>query len=236
MNVPVIGLVPLWDLDLNNLWMLPDYIECIKRAGGLPVILPLTSNEALINKMSCMADGFLFTGGPDIHPSLYGEEVDINCGKICKERDDLELSLFTAAVLDMGKPALGICRGIQTFNVASGGTLYQDIPTQFKGSCDICHNHKLSVDVTNHKITIIKDSPLFKLIGDVKIDVNSSHHQGICELAKGFEYMAVSDDGLIEAVYMPDKKFAWAVQWHPELMPGHKSSQLLFDAFVTSCV
>ena len=235
MSAAIIGVVPLWDEKKNRLWMQPGYMDGVIRAGGLPVMLPLICDKSLIDEIARVVDGVLFTGGQDVHPAFYDEQVSAGCGPICKERDYMEFMLFEDAVLKYDKPALGICRGIQGMNIALGGTLYQDLPSGFKGTCRIEHRQEDPADVPVHWVTIDTGSPLYALVGKDRIEVNSSHHQGIRELARELECMAVSDDGLIEAVYMPDKRFAWGVQWHPELIFQEKSSQLLFDAFVGAC-
>jgi len=235
MKIPVIGLLPLWDEEKNSLWMLPGYMDGIKHAGGLPVMLSLTSDKTQISQIARSVDGLLFTGGHDIFPGLYGEETSVHCGLICKERDDMEALLFTEAVLNMDLPAFGICRGLQLMNVVLGGTLYQDLPTQHKSKIAINHQQLPPVDAPSHWMEITKNSPLRTLFGSKSIEVNSTHHQGIKDLSPALECMATADDGLIEAVYMPDKKFVWAVQWHPELTLYDENSHLLFDAFVGVC-
>jgi len=241
MSIPVIGVLPLWDDELNSLWMLPGYMDGLNRAGALPVMLPLSSEDAIIERICQTVDGLLFTGGHDIFPGMYDEAVSAVCGSVCIERDNMEIKLFTKAVKDMNKPALGICRGIQLFNVALGGTLYQDLPSmntgssQFRGGATINHRQAPPDDVPSHAVTINRSSPLSKLIKTERIQVNSSHHQGIRELAPELAYMATAEDGLIEAVYMPGRSFVWAVQWHPELTSHDENSKLLFAAFIDAC-
>ena len=235
MSIPLIGIVPLWDEERNSLWMLPGYMDGIRLAGGLPVMLPLSSDKAIIDQICRTVDGLLFTGGHDIFPGLYREETNALCGPVCKERDKMEIMLFSEAVMNMNKPALGICRGIQLFNVALGGTLYQDLPSQFSGRFSINHRQTNPNDEKSHTVMIDSSSPLFTLLNSVRMEVNSIHHQGICELPPELERMAIAEDGLIEAVYMPSKKFVWAVQWHPELTLYDANSQLLFDAFIGAC-
>jgi putative glutamine amidotransferase len=235
MRTPLIGIVPLWDEDKKSLWMLPGYMDGIKCAGGLPVMLPLTSDEALIARICGTVDGILLTGGQDVSPSIYGEDVSACCGPLCIERDKMEALLVTEAI-KLNMPILGICRGIQLFNALRGGTLYQDLPSQYKSKISIEHNQSPPDDVSSHTVLICKGSPLHMLLGTTDIEVNSLHHQGICKLSPDLECMAIAADGLIEAVFMPEKTFAWAVQWHPELMLYDYSSHLLFDAFVGACL
>ena len=207
MKAPLIGVVPLWDEDKGNLLMIPGYMDGIKYAGGLPVMLPLTSNKALIERICESVDGILFAGGQDVFPGMYGEGVSERCGPLCIERDDMETLLFAEAV-KLDKPIFGICRGIQLFNVLLGGTLYQDLPSQFRSKISIEHNQAPPIDVPSHTVLIDKGSPLHTLLDTTSLEVNSTHHQGICELSPELERMATSEDGLVEAVCMPEKRFA----------------------------
>ena len=131
-------------------------------------------------------------------------------------------------------PVLGICRGIQFLNAYLGGTLYQDLNTQHPTATE--HHQKPPYDVPVHNVSIQKDSSLHKLLGTDTLAVNSYHHQAIKEKADALEAMAVSEDGLIEAVRMPDKKFVWAFQWHPEFSyKSDISSRKIFEEFIRCC-
>ena len=167
-----------------------------------------------------------------MNPALYDREKTDRCGEICDERDRMEAYLFHEAVLRHNKPALGICRGIQLFNALLGGSLYQDIPTEFPNA--INHVKGPPYDVPAHSVRIIPKSPLYELMGKERIEVNSYHHQGINRIAEGLEIMALADDGLIEAVYMPYRPYVWAVQWHPEFSLKDEISKKLFASFVVS--
>jgi putative glutamine amidotransferase len=230
MERPVIGVIPLWDEEKDSVWMLPGYMQGIEEAGAVPVILHLTVSENVLKKTVGICDGFLFTGGHDVNPKLYGQEKTVHCGEICDERDRMEAYIFQEAVLKQNKPTLGICRGIQLFNILLGGSLYQDIPTEFSNS--INHVKGPPYDVPAHSVRILPKSPLYELIGKERIEVNSYHHQGINRIAQGLEIMALADDGLVEAVYMPDRPYVWAVQWHPEFSLNDETSKKLFSSFV----
>ncbi len=129
---------------------------------------------------------------------------------------------------------LGICRGIQFMNVLGGGTLYQDILKEHPS--DIVHHQEPPYDVPAHEVRILQETPLSELFCSEKIEVNSYHHQAIKEMGDGFLSMAISPDGLVEAIYKPDKKFVWAVQWHPELsFRRDENSRRIFERFVESC-
>jgi len=230
MNRSIIGVVPLWDEKKNSIWMLPGYLKGLEDAGAVPVILPLTVSESVLKKAADFFDGFLFTGGHDVDPKLYGEAKTDRCGEVCETRDQMEAYLFREAVLNQNKPALGICRGIQLFNALLGGSLYQDLPAEFPGS--VRHAQKPPYDAPAHTVRLLPESPLGKLAGKDHLEVNSYHHQGINRIAEGLEVMALADDGLVEAVYMPGRYWVWAVQWHPEFSPNDEISKKLFASFV----
>jgi putative glutamine amidotransferase len=234
MEKPLIGVVPLWDEKKDSLWMLPGYMEGILRARGVPLMLPLTTGREALSRIVGLCGGLLFTGGQDLFPGLYGEEVLPCCGPVCPERDAMERTLFSLAVLEQHKSALGICRGIQLFNVLLGGTLYQDLPSQFTKSA-LPHQQQPPYDRPVHEVMISWGSPLRALLGTDALAVNSSHHQGIAKLAPDLVPMARAGDGLVEAVCMKDEAFVWAVQWHPECALAEESSRKIFSAFVDAC-
>jgi putative glutamine amidotransferase len=226
MRKPVIGLIPLVDEGRESFWMLPGYMEGISRAGGLGVMLPLTGKDEDIEVLLERFDGFLFTGGHDVEPAMYGQKKLPVCADTCPGRDEMEKKLLTAA-LEADKPVLGICRGLQLMNAVLGGTLWQDIPTQFP--TEVNHRMEAPYGREEHMVTFTEELPnLPQTIG-----VNSCHHQGIRNLAPALKAWAVSADGLVEAAYLPDKKFARAVQWHPEFFSaGNDLSEYIFRSFV----
>ncbi|WP_289063800.1 gamma-glutamyl-gamma-aminobutyrate hydrolase family protein [Anaerostipes butyraticus] len=233
MKRPVIGVVPLIDIEKESYWMLPGYMEGIRQAGGLPMMMPLTGDRNEIRQMAEMMDGFLFTGGHDVSPSVYGQEEKKWCGECCPERDEMEKVLFWDA-MEMDKPILGICRGIQLLNALMGGTLYQDLDKEHPS--DVIHHQKPPYDVPSHQVEIIEDTPLYELLKVRKLAVNSYHHQAVRKLGTGLCSMAVSEDGLIEAVYVPDKPFVWGVQWHPEFSYlSDQHSQAVLREFTAYC-
>lgn len=228
----IIGVVPLWDDDRESYWMLPGYMKGIAAAGGIPVMLPMTDTKEDLKQLVEMCDGFLFTGGHDIWPELYGEEPLPKCGAVCNERDRMEQELLVLA-LESDKAILGICRGIQFLNAALGGKLYQDIPTQHPSA--VIHHQQPPYHIPSHEVTIVQDSPLAKLLGRQRLSVNSYHHQGVKVLSEKLCAMAMAEDGLIEAVFMPEKAFVWGVQWHPEFSyTTDADSMKIFQAFVAA--
>ncbi|WP_427050703.1 gamma-glutamyl-gamma-aminobutyrate hydrolase family protein [Paenibacillus sp. TC-CSREp1] len=235
MNKPMIGVLPLYDTDKKSYWMLPDYLKAIEASGGIPVMLPLTTDEDMITTLANTFDGFLFTGGHDVNPELYGERMQSVCGELCIERDRMEVVLFEK-VIALGKPAFGICRGLQLFNAVLGGTLYQDIPTAFDAEQKITHQQKPPYSNLVHSVHIEKHNLLHDILQTDQIRVNSYHHQGIKTLSNQLVAAAIAEDGLIESVVMPGCSFVLAVQWHPEYsyaVDGY--SQQLFTAFVDAC-
>ncbi|MCQ2070997.1 MAG: gamma-glutamyl-gamma-aminobutyrate hydrolase family protein [archaeon] len=212
--MPVIGIVPLVDIQRNSLWMIPGYMDGLREAGALPIMLPLTDDPKEISQICGMCDGILFTGGQDVEPAVYGEPKKDFCGETCVERDRMEYLILEQAI-SRNMPFLGICRGIQFINAALGGTLYQDLPTERPGGTD--HHMSPPYDRQVHKVDIVPGSPLGTLLGHLRIGVNSYHHQAVKDLSPVLRCMAVSEDGLTEAVYHPGMDFGWAVQWHPEL-------------------
>lgn len=223
---PVIGVTPLFDTKKDSIWMLPGYMEMLTACGALPVILPLDSGEESVEQMLRLCDGFLFTGGQDVDPSLYGENPIPACGEAYPPRDSLETALFRRAY-EADRPVFGICRGIQFINAALGGTLWQDIPF-----------HKMTppYDRVWHRVNLNGGGPLRGLLGVPVLGVNSYHHQGIKAIAPSLRAMAEAPDGLVEAVYAPEKRFVWAVQWHPEFSWRADEAELkIIRKFVEMC-
>lgn len=233
MPKPIIGVMPLWDDEKESIWMLPGYFDGIIQAGGTPLMLPFLSDEHELKRLMNICDGILFTGGHDVSPELYGEKpVENVCS--CKMRDNME-KFILGRTIETNKPVLGICRGIQFINAALGGTLYQDLPTQYKSKTD--HHQKPPYDIPVHSVDIVKDSPLYNCLNTEQIRVNSYHHQAVKDVAPGLKVMATSEDGLVEGLYMPDQRFLWAIQWHPEFSYlKDENSQKIFKSFIDSMI
>ncbi len=228
---PIIGVMPLWDVERKSVWMLPDYLDGIKAVGGVPVVLPIEMSEADADRIVETCDGFLFTGGQDVAPELYGMKDITGTVVPSPERDKLE-TLLLAKALQADKPILGICRGLQFINAFLGGTLWQDLPSQHPS--DIVHRQGKPYGIPTHKVSLIGD--LRTLLGKDTLEVNTLHHQAIKDLGKDLIPLAESPDGLIEAVKMAGKHFVWAVQWHPEYMFKTDGDSLrVFSWFVGQC-
>ena len=229
MKKPIIGLTPSVDEEHNRCLVQPGYLESIQRSGGLPLMLPLTDLDEDIARFVEICDGFLFVGGPDIEPWRYGQELLPECGAQNIQRDAMEWKLMEAA-LAADKPILGVCRGIQVLNTVLGGTLYQDIPSQY--NTELCHSMpEPPYNRTAHPFRVVEGTPLADL--PIPEGINSRHHQAVLDLAPGLEIMAYAADGIVEAAWMPEKRFVWAVQWHPEAFWEEEGMNIeLFRALV----
>lgn len=235
MRKPLIGLTPSHDMDNGDIKARPTYLKALKAAGAIPVVLPLELSKEDLEQLSNELDGFLFTGGPDVHPFVFGEETQPGCGSVSQKRDELELSLLPL-VLEQKKPILGICRGVQLLNIGLGGDIWQDIPPSTDGRVSIAHSQPFAYSLPCHTVALSSNSRLEALSGCSKLKVNSSHHQAVRRLAPGLIASAYSPDGLTEAVEMPDYPFFIGVQWHPEyLWEKDESAFRLFQSFVEAC-
>ena len=228
MRKPIIGVTPSWDEKEFRQLVQPGYLESIKNAGGLALMLSLTDSDEDIARYIELCDSFLFVGGPDVDPCYYGQERLEVCMDPCPPRDVLEIKLMKAA-LKADKPILGVCRGLQVLNVVLGGTLYQDAPSQHK--TDLAHGMEPPYNRDAHPLQVVEGTPLAKLRPIT--GVNTRHHQAVDRIAPGLVPMAYAPDGLVEAAYLPEKRFVWAVQWHPEAYVGMEcASQQLFELLV----
>ena len=203
----------------------------IELAGGVPVILPCTSDPTVIDGLMDILDGLMFSGGDDVNPDWYGEAESPECGDIDDERDLFELMLFKKAT-DRNIPIFGVCRGLQLINVAMGGSLIQDIPSEHPS--DIRHSVTDDSLVPAHEITIEEGSLLADLLGATSFGVNSRHHQAIDRLAPGLRITARSADGIPEAIEAYPIRQIMAVQFHPEInaAAGDTVQLRLFRHFV----
>ena len=228
-RMPVVGVMPLWDEKKDSLWMLPGYLEGLLGSGLAPFVLPLCADEAVLCRLAGLCDGFLFTGGQDVSPEIYGQEPQTDLLDTCKSRDRMELRLLELAQKE-DKPVLGICRGIQFINAALGGSLYQDLPSQRPSP--LTHSQRPPYDTPVHQVEILPQTPLAARLNRQRLAVNSCHHQAVKTLAPGLLAMALAEDGLVEALYRPKSRFLWAVQWHPEYSyQKDPASREIFRAF-----
>jgi putative glutamine amidotransferase len=195
--------------------LMPSYTEAISKAGGIPLLVPLGLSEDDLLAILERADGVLLPGGGDIDPIAYKAQRHPAVYGLDPERDQTEIFMARAAVA-RGKPFLAICRGIQVLNIALGGTLWQDIPSQIAGALDHNASAERPRSYLAHTVEVAPDSLLARLLGKRRNWVNSYHHQSIRDLAPELTVTARAGDGVIEAVEIGGHPFAVGVQWHPE--------------------
>ena len=209
-----------------------DYEESVKRAGGEPVVIGTGTEKP--EHILARVDGLLLTGGADVDPKLYGETPHATFESAEAGRDAFEIELSRAAVKS-GLPVLAICRGMQVLNVAMGGTLIQDIPSEVSGA--LPHSVPEPRFAIAHEVWVATGSRLSTLLADHMEDgetchVNSRHHQAVKAAAPGFDVTATSPDGVIEAMEKPGPSFCVAVQWHPENFWRTGEFRSLFEGLV----
>lgn len=207
-------------------WPKPDYVTSLERAGARVRVLDATRDRLPDALDGC--DGVLLTGGVDVDPRVYGEtphptvDTDIT-------RDDYELALTKLAIA-RDLPLLAVCRGVQVLNVAAGGTLIQDLPSQCPS--EIPHSITEPKNAIAHDVTIAPGTCLSMLLGKPAMSVNSRHHQAVKDAAPGFIVSAVSPDGVVEAIERPASTFCVGVQWHPENFVATGQFAELFQGLV----
>ena len=210
---PVIGIPAQFSEERRDYRTKFCYIDALVLAGGIPILLPACNCPESIDLLLPSIDGILLPGGADVDPFLYGEEPRRELGLV-QTRNDLFEIHFLQEARAAHKPIFCICRGIQVLNVAFGGTLYQDIPSQLPESL---RHYQTPTDrkEPTHTVDIVKGSYLYEAYGEERIRVNSFHHQAIKDVAEGFTVSARSRDGLVEAIEARQEHIL-GVQWHPE--------------------
>ena len=239
MNKPIIGVTPDFNAgDRKDMggkeptyFLRARYLQAIEHAGGLPFILPLLSNKAEWRQMVAHVHGLLVTGsGSDLASELYGETQRHEFTRMSVQRATMELGIAQIAYR-ADVPMLGICGGMQSMNVALGGTLYQDIHAQL--NTPIEHLQTCAATNTVHSVRIAPHSLLRRIARQSCIEVNSSHHQSVKKVAPKLISTAVAPDGVIEAIEGPDRSFVLGVQWHPEFLDDQDPVQRrLFSALI----
>jgi putative glutamine amidotransferase len=204
-----------------------DYVQAVAASGGVPILLPSGQDNANGAACAAIVQGLLIPGSPaDVDPALYGEAPHPRLGPVNPRRTDAEIDMIRLA-LARGIPIFGICGGAQVLNVALGGSLYQDIPSQLSKA----HKHT-SLPERGHMVDIVPETHLAAIVSSQDMRVNSLHHQAVKVPGEGLVVSATARDGVIKAVEFPGPPFVIGVQWHPErLFAQDEASRRLFTAF-----
>lgn len=217
-------------LENNRQYVTDTYIQAVKSAGALPIVLPMVKSKSAISEYVELCDGFLFCGGGDITPLLFGQEPTNGIGKTDITMDLFQIRLMKQ-VLEVEKPVLAICRGMQVLNVACGGTIHQDLN---EVDFDTINHMQTSIsrkDVS-HKVTFASKSRIHGMLGPFAY-TNSFHHQAINRVGKDLVVTGTTGDDVIEAIEMPSHSFVLGVQWHPEsMLDSAPNMKQLFFALV----
>lgn len=232
MKKPVIGIIPTRSSeDPAKLYIPVNVVKAVERLGGEVFMIDYDKIKTYeLIGMTVQLDGVIYAGGGDMDPRCYGQERIPECGEPNHKRDDIELNMFPL-ILTRQLPVLGICRGMQSINVALGGTLTQDIPVKYGTN----HRFSGSPEFFHHKLTVKEGNMLYETVGATEIMTNSYHHQAIDELAPGLIPTAYSEEGIIEAFEAPKESghFIFAVQWHPETTQDEDEISLrIFELFM----
>jgi putative glutamine amidotransferase len=233
-TMPVVGVSGSIQSDEYKQYIPRVYLRSVLSSGSIPVLLSLDLDEPQIAACLRDLDGLLLAGGNDVDPMLFGESPAPELKQVDPLRDRFEIALIREAYRQT-MPILAICRGIQTLNVALGGSLYQDLPTQYtspEGGRAILHNQTAPPREPSHRVYFPEASPLRAVFGQESVKVNSLHHQAIKKLADPLAVCATAKDGVVEAVCDTQKPFVWGVQWHPERM---ENGAPIFAAFSRAC-
>jgi putative glutamine amidotransferase len=234
-GVPCAYLDPVDALGRRSVGIPRNYIDALETAGGIPLLIPTTKLESTRQLLYRLIDGLFLSGGPDLGPAYAGELYHSRMGTTDPERDETEITMTKWALSDK-RPILGVCRGIQTLNVACGGTLWHDIRSQIPDALEHQFYPGYPFDRVSHSVNLASDSQLANLFGVLDLSVNSLHHQAVKEVGEGLRVTARAPDGVIEGIESTSLGWVVAVQWHPEaLLSKEPRMRLLFETFVRTC-
>ncbi len=204
------------------------YVDAITSAGGIPLLLPAALNPDAVDRYIDLCDGFLVTGGRDISPNRYGDEISTYTKLVNPRRENFDFALINAALVAK-KPILGVCLGSQELNVALGGSMIQDLPTETSSTIDHRPGH---MGQYAHQVEITTGTQLHDIIGTTTLQVNSSHHQACDRMGSGILVMARAPDGVVESFQVENQPFAMGVQWHPENLTTAPEHLAIYEALV----
>lgn len=215
-NKPLIGISQGYSEKKNS--VNNTYVNSVLMNGGIPYIIPVTDDVEVLRQITAQLDGIIFTGGEDFAPAYFGQEEHEKLGEVNVTRDTYDLTLFKLAS-DRNIPTLGICRGLQLINVAMGGTLYQDLPSQ-KPS-DINHRQDEEGTVATHSVSIVEGSMMHQILGQKEVQVNTIHHQAIEKLAPGLKIVGWANDSVPEMIEAYPHRQIIGTQFHPEIFTAN---------------
>jgi putative glutamine amidotransferase len=225
MSAPLIGITTSLTLGTTpeRAYINVAYIRAVQAAGGIPILLAPHFTAETQHALWPRLDGLLLTGGGDVAPGRFGEPPHPAVDEVSPARDELETGLTRRALSDH-VPLLAICRGIQVLNVALGGTLVQDLPSEWPGA--LAHSQKAPRHEPTHAVKVMGEGTrLGRVLGAPELEVNSQHHQAIKQVGEGLREVAWAPDGVVEGIELEDDhRFVLGVQWHPEELVDHDAA------------
>jgi putative glutamine amidotransferase len=232
MDKPWIGIPTRYNEKSEYIGQIRHYLDAVIWAGGLPLMIPTTSDAGILREYLQRVQGILLPGSPtDVDPRHYGAAPHEKLGKLYPERDATDFALLSFAEHHPNMPVLGICFGIQSLNVHRGGSLVQDIPAVVRDA--VSHDEDDDKPPARHVVRVAEDSIIGRLAGSAEVEVNSYHHQAVASSGKNLRPVAFANDGVVEAVEDTTGRFVVGVQWHPERnWQNDAFSKALFSKFI----